>query len=59
MGRIERKIGVLEANPATAMLPAVVHERYLIIPFPAAEAGVRSVEGAQTLAEQLAQITVP
>lgn len=58
-GSTEKKIGVLEANPATAQLPAVVNGRYLIVPFPAAEAGVRNVEAAESLLTQLEAIDLP
>lgn len=50
---VEKKIGVLEGNPATAMLDAVKNKRYLIVPFAASEAGVRTVDAAAGLAEQL------
>ncbi len=49
----EKKIGVLEGNPATAKLDAVIHHRYLIVPFAASEAGVRTVDAAADLAAQL------
>lgn len=49
----EKKIGVLQSNPATARLDAVVNERYLVIPFPASEAGVRTIPAIVELAEQL------
>lgn len=55
-GSVQKKIGVLEANPATALLPAVVDGRYLVVPFPAGEAGVRNVEAAESLAAQLADL---
>lgn len=58
-GSTEKKIGVLEANPATAALPAVVNQRYLIMPFPAGEAGVRNVEAVESLVAQLDAIEVP
>jgi iron complex transport system substrate-binding protein len=47
------KIKTLESNPATAALTAVKKHRFLVIPFPAAEAGVRSVSAAQTLSDDL------
>lgn len=47
------KIKSLESNPATRELSAVKAERYLVIPFPAGEAGVRSVSAAADLADQL------
>lgn len=58
-GSAEKKIGVLEANPATAALPAVANERYLIVPFAAGEAGVRNVEAVESLVAQLDAIEVP
>lgn len=53
----EKKIRVLEENPATAKLDAVKNHRYLILPFAASEAGVRTVDAAADLAAQLAAIT--
>jgi iron complex transport system substrate-binding protein len=44
---------LLSQNPVTRMLPAVKNERYLTIPFAASEAGVRSVDAARDLADQL------
>ncbi|MGV9193659.1 putative F420-0 ABC transporter substrate-binding protein [Microbacterium sp. MC2] len=58
-GSTEKKIGVLEANPATAALPAVQEGRYLVVPFPAAEAGVRNVEAVESLLAQLAELPLP
>ncbi|UFU04108.1 putative F420-0 ABC transporter substrate-binding protein [Ruania suaedae] len=52
----EHKIEVLESTPTTAVLPAVQEERYLIVPFPASEAGVRSVDAAADLATQLDEL---
>lgn len=50
----ETKIGMLEGNAATAQLRAVREERYLVLPFPSAEAGVRNVEAVESLVAQLA-----
>lgn len=50
------KIAALEANPATARLSAVRNGRYLVLPFPASEAGVRSVDAVQSLVAQLKKI---
>jgi iron complex transport system substrate-binding protein len=50
------KIELLEANPVTAALPAVRERRYLTVPFPATEAGVRNVPAVTDLAAQLAQL---
>jgi len=52
----QSKIEMLDANPATAALPAVQNRRYLILPFAASEAGVRTVEAAASLAAQIAQL---
>jgi iron complex transport system substrate-binding protein len=52
----QSKIDKLESNPATAQLSAVRAGRYLQIPFPASEAGVRNVAAAQDLADQLAAL---
>ncbi len=52
----EQKIKALESNGATRNLSAVKAERYLTIPFPAAEAGVRSVSAAADLAAQLEEL---
>lgn len=49
----EKKIGVLEGNPATAKLDAVKNHRYLIIPFASSEAGVSTVDAAADLSAQL------
>ncbi|MGV8969289.1 MAG: putative F420-0 ABC transporter substrate-binding protein [Microbacteriaceae bacterium] len=50
------KIEMLESNPATANLDAVINSRYLVVPFPAAEAGVRSAAAASDLSQQLATL---
>ncbi|MBH0129476.1 putative F420-0 ABC transporter substrate-binding protein [Salinibacterium sp. NK8237] len=52
----DSKIDVLEANPATANLSAVKAGRYLVVPFAASEAGVRSVEAAESLSAQIAEL---
>ncbi|MFU8946680.1 putative F420-0 ABC transporter substrate-binding protein [Mycetocola zhadangensis] len=52
-GIAEKKIGVLESNPATAKLDAVVNKRYVTVPFATGEAGVRNVEAATSIATQL------
>ena len=48
---------VLESNPVTAAMDAVIDQRYLVVPFPASEAGVRSVPAAVDLADQLTDLT--
>ncbi|MFD6178229.1 MULTISPECIES: putative F420-0 ABC transporter substrate-binding protein [unclassified Isoptericola] len=50
----EQKIERLESNPATARLTAVREGRYLTVPFPESEAGVRNVDAVVDLADQLA-----
>jgi iron complex transport system substrate-binding protein len=47
------KIQSLEANPATANLSAVKNHRYITLPFPASEAGVRTVDAAVSVQKQL------
>lgn len=55
-GSTEKKIGVLESNPATAQLDAVKHGRYLVVPFAAGEAGLRNVEAVETILAGLADL---
>lgn len=50
------KVELLESNPATSRLTAVREGRYLTVPFPAAEAGVRNADAVVDLAEQLAAL---
>jgi iron complex transport system substrate-binding protein len=52
------KIARLESNPATANLTAVREGRYLVVPFPATEAGVRNVDAVVDLSGQLAELDV-
>lgn len=54
----EQKIAHLESNPATAALPAVQQQRYLIVDFPASEAGVRNVSAVASLVDQLAALGI-
>jgi len=51
-----KKIELLEANPATNQLTAVKEHRYLTIPFPASEAGVRNADAVKSLDDQLAAL---
>jgi len=55
----EQKKKLLADNPITSRLDAVVNQRYLIIPFPASEAGVRNVPAAVDMAAQLAALQFP
>lgn len=52
----EAKIKTLTTNAATQNMSAVKNKRFLIIPFPAAEAGVRSVGAATDLSHQLGEL---
>ena len=49
----QSKIDLLASNPATARLKAVQNESYLVLPFASSEAGVRTVDAAASLVEQL------
>lgn len=53
---VQKKIGVLEGNPATAALDAVKNHRYVIVPFAASEAGVRTVDAAADVVKQLREL---
>ena len=48
-----QKKQLLAENPITAELDAVKNQRYLTIPFPASEAGVRNVPATRDMADQL------
>lgn len=52
----DSKITLLETNPATAELDAVVNRQYVVVPFASGEAGIRNVEAASSLIEQLATL---
>jgi iron complex transport system substrate-binding protein len=52
----ESKIAKLEGNPATAAMPAVQQRRYVIVDFPATEAGVRNVDAVAAIVEQLGEL---
>ena len=53
----EQKKKLLAENPITSQLDAVIEQRYLIVPFPASEAGVRNVGATADMAAQLAGLT--
>lgn len=55
----EHKIEYLRSNPATAELAAVRESRFVIVPFPAGEAGVRTVSAAASVAEQVRELELP
>ncbi|WP_108397393.1 putative F420-0 ABC transporter substrate-binding protein [Devosia submarina] len=52
----EQKKKLLAENPITSQLDAVVNQRYLVVPFPASEAGVRNVGAVVDMAAQLAAL---
>ena len=54
----EQKKKLLAENPITSQLVAVQQQHYLIVPFPASEAGVRSVSATADMAEQLAALAI-
>ena len=53
----EQKKKLLAENPITSQLDAVINQRYLIIPFPASEAGVRNVGATVDMAAQLSGLS--
>lgn len=53
----ESKIAQLKANPVTATIDAVKYDRFLIVDFPATEAGIRNVEAVADLVDDLAKLT--
>ena len=52
----EQKRKLLAENPITSQMAAVRNEQYLVVPFPASEAGVRNVPAVVDLAGQLASL---
>lgn len=52
----DKKIEMLEANPATSQLTAVREKRYLLVPFAAGEAGVRNADAVASLSDQLTEL---
>ena len=53
----EQKKKLLAENPVTSQLDAVINQRYLTIPFPASEAGVRNVGATADMAAQLVDLS--
>lgn len=53
---VEQKKKLLAENPITNQLDAVINQRYLIVPFPASEAGIRNVGATVDMAAQLAEL---
>jgi iron complex transport system substrate-binding protein len=54
-----QKKKLLAENPITSQLDAVINQRYLVIPFPASEAGVRNVPATIDMAAQLTALQLP
>jgi iron complex transport system substrate-binding protein len=54
-----QKKKLLAENPITSQLDAVINQRYLVIPFPASEAGVRNVPATIDMAAQLTALQFP
>ena len=52
----DAKMAQLEANQATAALPAVQQQRYVVLDFPSTEAGVRNVGAVAATVDQLAAL---
>jgi iron complex transport system substrate-binding protein len=52
----QKKMDQLAGDPVTANLTAVKNKSYLVVPFAASEAGVRSADAAVDLADQLAAL---
>ncbi|MDP2779412.1 putative F420-0 ABC transporter substrate-binding protein [Devosia sp.] len=53
---VAQKKELLAENPITSQLDAVINQRYLVVPFPASEAGVRNVGATADMAAQLAAL---
>jgi len=53
----DQKKKLLAENPITSKLDAVTNQRYLVIPFPASEAGVRNVGAVADMSAQLAGLS--
>ena len=52
----EKKIGILEGGALTSQLTAVRNRSYVVIPFAATEAGVRTASATADLADQVAAL---
>ncbi|MFD2796253.1 putative F420-0 ABC transporter substrate-binding protein [Promicromonospora vindobonensis] len=52
----DAKIEALKSNPATREMTAVKEARYVVVPFPATEAGVRNVDAVASVVDQLADL---
>ena len=49
------KIALLTSNPVTAQLDAVRNQRFVIVDFPATEAGIRNVDAVKSIVAQLGE----
>lgn len=49
------KIALLTSNPVTSQLDAVRNERFVIVDFPATEAGIRNVDAVKSIVTQLGE----
>ncbi|QCR19757.1 putative F420-0 ABC transporter substrate-binding protein [Agrococcus sp. SGAir0287] len=54
----DHKIDYLESDPTLSQLTAVQQHRYVIVPFAASEAGVRTAEAAASVALQVSEIAL-
>ncbi|GAA2526493.1 putative F420-0 ABC transporter substrate-binding protein [Rarobacter incanus] len=54
----EKKKAYLASNPVTKELSAVKEGRYIVVPFAATEAGVRTVDATVSIADQLGALSV-
>lgn len=55
---VEQKKRLLAEDPVISQLDAVRHQRYLVVPFAASEAGVRNVGATADMAEQLGRLDI-
>ena len=53
----DQKKKLLAENPITSKLDAVINQRYLVVPFPASEAGIRNVGVTADMAAQLSGLS--
>lgn len=51
----ESKIALLTSNPVTSELDAVQNQRFVIVDFPATEAGIRNVDAVESIVTQLGE----
>ncbi|MCZ4302993.1 putative F420-0 ABC transporter substrate-binding protein [Microbacterium oxydans] len=51
----DSKIALLTSNPVTSELDAVQNQRFVIVDFPATEAGIRNVDAVESIVTQLGE----